>query len=262
MRPALSTAALVLVLGAGLAADRAFFPYDSTASSGPVDCDAVAEDSLLRARADLASKAVTPQSGITDLVIQAVPAECHDELRRVDAVMAEERRKQVTWDVRLDRSRFYVVEQGPEPVLPEPDYLAEKLTRHPGQITVVSRVRNHTARVTLRIAERAAAPEEDGWQLLSASEYRPVRQGVMSVSDGGYPMPGLSAGRDFKPSKLHLDPSRVYRVHIYAHGLGDSADRRAAATEAEAEAAVEAEDWTKSMSGADGYYVLFVPLDT
>ncbi|GGV28424.1 hypothetical protein GCM10010277_10540 [Streptomyces longisporoflavus] len=251
-RPVLSSAALVLVLGAGLTTDHAFSSDYSTASTVPVDCEAVAADSLDRARADLVSRAITPPSGTVDLSVQAVPVECRDELRRVDAVVEEERGKQVTWDVRIDRSRFYIVEQGPEPKLPEPDYLAEKVTRHPGQITVVSRVRNHTARVTLKIADRAAAPEENGWRLLSASDYRPDHKGVMAVSDGGYPLRGMSAGKDLRPSDLHLDPARTYRVHIYAHGRDNSAERRAAAA--------EAEDWPKAMWDLERYYVLFVPL--
>ncbi|MGW6061655.1 hypothetical protein [Streptomyces sp. NPDC055189] len=254
-RPVLSTAALVLIVGAGLTADHAFFADDSTASAVPADCDAEVADSIDRARADLVSKAITPPpSGTAELSIRAVPAECHDALRRVDAVMEEERKRQLSWDVRIDRSRFYIVEQGPEPDLPEPDYLAKKVTRHPGQITVVSRVQNHTAHVTLKMTDRAAAPEEDGWQLLSTSDYHPVHKGVMAVSDGGYPLQGISADMDLRPSELHLDPAKTYRVHIYAHGRADSAERRAAAA--------EAQDWMKSMSGLERYYVLFVPLDT
>lgn len=250
MRTILGVAAFVLVVGAGLTADQTS-TNDRAAPSGLVDCDEVAADSLSRARADLESKALTPPDGTLELTVQAVPVECRDELRRVDAFLERERMKQVTWNVRINRSRFYIVEQGPGPDLPKPDYLAEQVQHHPGQITVISRVSDHTAHVALKIADHAAAPQGEGWQLLSTSSYRPVHKGAMAVSDGGYPLPGQSAGKSLEPSELELDPTRVYRVHVYAHGRDDSAERRAAAA--------EAQDWTAATWGLEKYYVLFVP---
>ncbi|MEV8313542.1 hypothetical protein AB0Q95_05150 [Streptomyces sp. NPDC059900] len=243
----------MLSVGAGLTADCSFSPDDSYASAGSADCAAVAAEALVRARADLESKAVTPPDGTLTQDIWSVPAGCGDELDRVDAVLEEERMKLVTWDVRVDRSRFYIVEQGPEPALPEPDYLAKKVKRHPGQITVPSPARYHVARVALKLADRAAAPKEGDWQLLSASDYRPVHKGHITVSDGGYPLAGISASMDLKPSELHLDPAKGYRVHIYASGRDDSAKRRSAAA--------EADDSMKMMAGPERYYVVFVPLD-
>ncbi|MEV7415651.1 hypothetical protein [Streptomyces sp. NPDC089919] len=150
------------------------------------------------------------------------------------------------------------VEEGFTTYDDRPDFKTERdVIPTAGCITVVSRVQDHGARVVLALSDSPGPPAQ-GWELLGALSYRPVYGGRMEVwgPTSGPAVPTAWAvhlwGRAIAPGEpvLELDPGSTYRVQVWAHGRGESAERFDAALREGGDAPYE---------GLESYVIVFTP---
>ncbi|GGV74422.1 hypothetical protein GCM10010277_88250 [Streptomyces longisporoflavus] len=162
--------------------------------------------------------------------------------------------------VGIEYSHFYIHEDigsDVEGADRTPDFrTAEPVLTTPGQLTVVSCVQSHDARVTLMLTEAEPVRQPEQWQLLGMWPYLPISSGRMSMSGPttGPATPAadwLPGSKGYAPA-LQLDPATAYTVHVCARGRQDSRARY--------EAAMAREEFGLH-EGFEDYMVAFIPAD-